>query len=377
MNAQLNESAAQSQTKDEFPVLFEIDPESNEATGTVMPFCSSACCTACGGEKYPGFRKAKEGTSHLSDFGYDPQCEECGGDIKSILGLSETPPKLPDVYLMVNAFNALLAADKTLSNVEVGAILDRKVLNAVSRHDPQNPGRVRSTPAEGILAAALKDIGNAADNGQPYGGTDLRGTAFSTAREIALQFSRLDTGKLAEVQFLIVREDGMYYAGRDGGGDHVWTRDHADASPYNDNKSAEGTADGIAGARVVQVGQLPQQSSKQQPAVPVKPEGVDIYYGKDAEDAVMDHLALALDYDAIGGVFGYKWVQGEPVLHDIREKMCDEYDNLCSRWLETIIVMDFDMVIVDSGSKHGAVWKFTYYPKKKFGTFVYEAELPS
>lgn len=49
MNARLNESAAQTKTKDEFPVLFEIDPESNEATGTVMPFCSSACRMTCRG----------------------------------------------------------------------------------------------------------------------------------------------------------------------------------------------------------------------------------------------------------------------------------------------------------------------------------------
>ncbi|WP_321935183.1 hypothetical protein [Paraburkholderia sp. J8-2] len=95
VSCEINETKSNSddrklpKTSGEFPVLFEIDPTSNEATGTVMPFCSTACRDACGGTAYPGFRMAKEGTSTLSDFGYDPQCEECGGDIKSIAGLSD------------------------------------------------------------------------------------------------------------------------------------------------------------------------------------------------------------------------------------------------------------------------------------------------
>ncbi|HIH2745412.1 TPA: hypothetical protein ACYLN4_001092 [Burkholderia lata] len=80
----------------EFPVLFEIDPDSNEATGTVMTFCSPACRDACGGTAYPGFRKAKEGTSRLSDFGYDPQCEQCGVNIESSVGDSAERKLPPD-----------------------------------------------------------------------------------------------------------------------------------------------------------------------------------------------------------------------------------------------------------------------------------------
>ncbi|MGF6440217.1 hypothetical protein [Paraburkholderia youngii] len=76
---------AQSTDLEAFPVLFELDKETGEATGTVMPFCSTACRDACGGTSYAGFPRSSEGTSRFSDFGYDPQCEQCGTDIRSAL----------------------------------------------------------------------------------------------------------------------------------------------------------------------------------------------------------------------------------------------------------------------------------------------------
>ena len=68
-----------------FPVLFELDKETGEATGTVMPFCSEKCRDACGGTGYSGFARSSEGSSRFGDFGYDPQCEQCGEDIRSAL----------------------------------------------------------------------------------------------------------------------------------------------------------------------------------------------------------------------------------------------------------------------------------------------------
>lgn len=63
------------------PVLFELDPATSEATGTVMPFCSTRCLEACGGTQYAGFAKSSAGTTSLNDFGFDPHCEQCGADI--------------------------------------------------------------------------------------------------------------------------------------------------------------------------------------------------------------------------------------------------------------------------------------------------------
>lgn len=71
------------------PVLFEVDPETSEANGVVMPFCSVTCRSACG-TSYPGMRKTSEGTSALSSFGYEPKCEQCGCDIGK--ALSESQP---------------------------------------------------------------------------------------------------------------------------------------------------------------------------------------------------------------------------------------------------------------------------------------------
>lgn len=77
--------SAQGTDPEAFPVLFELDKETGEATGTVMPFCSKECRDACGGTSYTGFARSSEGSSRFGDLGYDPQCEQCGADIRSAL----------------------------------------------------------------------------------------------------------------------------------------------------------------------------------------------------------------------------------------------------------------------------------------------------
>lgn len=68
----------------EIPCIFEVDPNTKEATGTVAPFCSEGCRYKAGGERYPGFKVASIGVSRLSDFGYEPHCEDCGSEITEI-----------------------------------------------------------------------------------------------------------------------------------------------------------------------------------------------------------------------------------------------------------------------------------------------------
>ena len=69
------ENLAGADSQPEIPVLFEIDPVSREATGTVMPFCSTTCREAC---TTHGLREVKAGMSSLASFGYQPHCEQCG-----------------------------------------------------------------------------------------------------------------------------------------------------------------------------------------------------------------------------------------------------------------------------------------------------------
>lgn len=59
-----------------FPVLFELDPQTKEATGTVAPFCSNRCRAAS-----RQFSAHAEGTSEAGDFGFAPECEGCGEEI--------------------------------------------------------------------------------------------------------------------------------------------------------------------------------------------------------------------------------------------------------------------------------------------------------
>jgi len=63
----------------EIPCIFEVAPSTNEATGTVAPFCSDECRAKALGTL--GFISAKNGVSYVNDFGYTPHCEECGAEI--------------------------------------------------------------------------------------------------------------------------------------------------------------------------------------------------------------------------------------------------------------------------------------------------------
>lgn len=55
------------------PALYELD-ENGEANGTVLPFCSDKCRNS-----YP-YRTAgyAKDPTYLEDFGFDPQCQQCG-----------------------------------------------------------------------------------------------------------------------------------------------------------------------------------------------------------------------------------------------------------------------------------------------------------
>lgn len=75
------------------PVLFELDLDTNKATGTVMPFCSTSRRNACGGTQYERFAKSETGTTSINDFGFEPRCEQCGLDIKTALEEQAQPQR--------------------------------------------------------------------------------------------------------------------------------------------------------------------------------------------------------------------------------------------------------------------------------------------
>ena len=89
----LQTAEAPSQGKTEegnaFPVLFQVDPQSKEATGTVMPFCSPACREAAGMNH--GLGETRQGESTSSDFGYTVHCEQCGKEVGSQAGDGQNP----------------------------------------------------------------------------------------------------------------------------------------------------------------------------------------------------------------------------------------------------------------------------------------------
>jgi hypothetical protein len=55
--------------------LFQIDPDTREATGTVVPFCSEKCRHEA--KSSLDFPDHTEGISDPADFGFDPHCGQC------------------------------------------------------------------------------------------------------------------------------------------------------------------------------------------------------------------------------------------------------------------------------------------------------------
>lgn len=77
-------------------------------------------------------------------------------------------------------------------------------------------------------------------------------------------------------------------------------------------------------------------------------------------------LSRALDEDATGGAYGYKWtvttspIENVPTLVGIDD-------------LHALNLDDFQMVVIDSGNTAGDSWKYIYHPVSQSGTFIKEA----
>lgn len=91
--------------------LFQIDPDTREATGTVVPFCSEKCRHEA--KSSLDFPDHTEGISDHGDFGFDPQCGQCGTEITSPATLSEVH-NVPSV----EAAQAALKAHETALGIE-------------------------------------------------------------------------------------------------------------------------------------------------------------------------------------------------------------------------------------------------------------------
>lgn len=58
------------------PVIYDLDPETGEATGMVRPFCSDECRNAFIPENLPHVAHGREDV--ILNFGFVPKCEQCG-----------------------------------------------------------------------------------------------------------------------------------------------------------------------------------------------------------------------------------------------------------------------------------------------------------
>lgn len=109
--------------------LFEIDPETREATGTVVPFCSEKCRHEA--KSSLDFPDHTEGISDLADFGFTPKCEQCGADVSTVTTLDnegvQTSVEAPD-------YTYYLRRDTASGMLELRQIRFREQLNAGTSH---------------------------------------------------------------------------------------------------------------------------------------------------------------------------------------------------------------------------------------------------
>ncbi|MDR5799290.1 MULTISPECIES: hypothetical protein [Caballeronia] len=110
-----------------------------------------------------------------------------------------------DGMILGSALGTLLLASAQATNLNYRKTgLTQSILDAIARHDAERIGFDArfSTNDEVILAAGLKDILNAADNGEPYSTSELLGDSFKAARDAA--WRSIVGAKASELQAPIV-----------------------------------------------------------------------------------------------------------------------------------------------------------------------------
>lgn len=93
------------------------------------------------------------------------------------------------------------------------------------------------------------------------------------------------------------------------------------------------------------------------------------HVGEAAEREFRLALECAFAEFATGGVFGYRWEArgtepGNPVIAPTLTLIERPQD---------LVLTDFNMVVIDSGSLSGDSWKYVYHPALQCGTFIQEA----
>lgn len=92
--------------------LFQIDPDTREATGTVVPFCSENCRHEA--KSSLDFPDHTEGISGPHDFGFVPHCGQCDAEISSVGSTESEERKQPSL----EAAQAALKAHGTALGIE-------------------------------------------------------------------------------------------------------------------------------------------------------------------------------------------------------------------------------------------------------------------
>lgn len=132
-----------------FPVLFELDPQTKEATGVVAPFCSHRCRAAS-----RQFSAHAEGTSVAGDFGFAPECEGCG---EEIFGERNGSVRLHDWVIGEECEDgfSVFVDDRQLSYRPTPSAAKAYALDIIARLEADGDYRLNDKPA-GFLPPALK-----------------------------------------------------------------------------------------------------------------------------------------------------------------------------------------------------------------------------
>lgn len=100
--------------------LVQLDPATQEATGTVVPFCSEKCRhEAKSSLDYPDHT---DGVSDAIDFGFVPHCEQCGAEMEDAAPAVANQPSVQAAEAALKAHENALGIDGGV-NIQVWHLL--------------------------------------------------------------------------------------------------------------------------------------------------------------------------------------------------------------------------------------------------------------
>lgn len=81
------------------------------------------------------------------------------------------------------------------------------------------------------------------------------------------------------------------------------------------------------------------------------------------------------DEEAVGNAYAFTRDAATSLfqLHELKGELLDQVKAALAA-NDPVALEKFSMLVIDSGNKHGDLWKLVYHPRERVSTFVYEVQ---